>query len=265
MMQQRFRRQTIPIPRISPFPARYAVFALCLAGFVASLAAIVLLPFHWFAWVALVVCAALAGLGVRDLRQTPHAILRNYPVSGHLRFMLEYIRPEIRQYFIESDREAAPFSRAQRSLVYQRGKGEPDKRPFGTQIDVSQSGYEWINHSLQPTRLADHDFRIVIGATPNPATPPRCCAPALRRQRLQHLGDELRRAVGQRHPGAQPGRQDGQLRARHRRRLDLGAPPRARRRPDLGNRLRLLRLPQRRRLLQRGALHRQRARPAGAG
>ncbi len=171
-MQQRFRRQTIPIPRISPFPARYAVFALCLAGFVASLAAIVLLPFHWFAWFALVVCAALAGLGVSDLRQTPHAILRNYPVSGHLRFMLEYIRPEIRQYFIESDREAAPFSRAQRSLVYQRSKGEPDNRPFGTQIDVSQSGYEWINHSLQPTRLADHDFRIVIGATPNPATPP---------------------------------------------------------------------------------------------
>ncbi|RYD83724.1 MAG: FMN-binding glutamate synthase family protein, partial [Sphingomonadales bacterium] len=80
-----------------------------------------------------------------------------------LRFLLEYVRPEIRQYFIESDAEAAPFSRAQRSLVYQRSKGEPDNRPFGTQLDVSATGYEWINHSLQPTRLESHDFRIVIG------------------------------------------------------------------------------------------------------
>ena len=68
--------------------------------------------------------------------QTRHAILRNYPVIGHLRFLLEFIRPEMRQYFIESDNEAAPFSRQQRSLVYQRAKGDSDKRPFGTQLDV---------------------------------------------------------------------------------------------------------------------------------
>ena len=70
------------------------------------------------------------------MTQTRHSILRNYPVIGHLRFLLEFIRPEIRQYFIESDNEAAPFSRQQRSLVYQRAKGESDKRPFGTQLDV---------------------------------------------------------------------------------------------------------------------------------
>ena len=92
------------------------------------------------------------------------ALLRNYPVIGHLRFMLEYVRPEIRQYFIESDTEAHPFSRQQRSLVYQRAKGDPDKRPFGTQLDVHETGYEWINHSVAPTRLASHDFRITIGA-----------------------------------------------------------------------------------------------------
>lgn len=112
------------------------------------------------AWVA---CLALAGLGLFDLMQTRHSVLRNYPIIGHLRFGLEFIRPELRQYFVESDSEAAPFSRTQRSLVYQRAKGEPDKRPFGTLLDVSLAGYEWINHSMAPTELASHDFRILIG------------------------------------------------------------------------------------------------------
>jgi glutamate synthase domain-containing protein 2 len=107
--------------------------------------------------------------GLRDVRQRRHSILRNYPVIGHLRFLFEFIRPEMRQYFIEGDNEAAPFSRQQRSLVYQRAKGDPDKRPLGTQLDVQAEGYEWINHSLQPTRLASHDFRVTIG--PNCAQP----------------------------------------------------------------------------------------------
>jgi glutamate synthase domain-containing protein 2 len=165
------RRDSISTPKISIFPARYTAFALCVAGLGFSVAAVVLLPLSWLAWIALALFATLTGIGVHDRRQERHAILRNYPVIGHLRFLLEYIRPEMRQYFIESDSEAAPFSRAQRSLVYQRAKGEPDNRPFGTQLDVTISGYEWINHSMQPTTLADHDFRIVIGGTPNPATP----------------------------------------------------------------------------------------------
>jgi glutamate synthase domain-containing protein 2 len=106
----------------------------------------------------------LVGVGVYDLRQSRRSILRNYPIIGHIRFMLEFVRPEIRQYFIESDTEAAPFSRSQRSLVYQRAKGEPDKRPFGTQLDVHAEGYEWMNHSVAPTQLKSHDFRITIGA-----------------------------------------------------------------------------------------------------
>ena len=110
-----------------------------------------------------IVCAVLTAVGIRDIRQPHRAILRNYPVIGHLRFLLEYIRPEIRQYFIESDTEAAPFSRAQRSLVYQRAKGAPDNRPFGTQLDVMEGGYEWINHSMVPTHLGSADFRITIG------------------------------------------------------------------------------------------------------
>jgi glutamate synthase domain-containing protein 2 len=107
---------------------------------------------------------ALVVTGIRDTLQRRRAVLRNYPVIGHLRFLFEFIRPEIRQYFIESDNEALPFSRTQRSLVYQRAKGDSDKRPFGTQLDVHAAGFEWINHSLVPTKVASHDFRVTIGA-----------------------------------------------------------------------------------------------------
>ncbi|SCX73509.1 FMN-binding glutamate synthase family protein [Variovorax sp. EL159] len=157
------------MPTIIPFPTRYSAFALCVVGLVACLAFVLVSPHLWLAWIGVVVFAVLSGTGVHDLRQTRHAILRNYPVIGHIRFLLEYIRPEMRQYFIESDSEAAPFSRAQRSLVYQRAKGDPDNRPFGTQLNVTIAGYEWINHSMQPTKLENHDFRIVIGGTPQPA------------------------------------------------------------------------------------------------
>ena len=145
-------------------PVRYSFMALCAFG--ALLALFSLIVFQ-VGWLPLLVCAALVGVGVHDLRQTRHAILRNYPVIGHLRFLFEFIRPEIRQYFIESDSEAAPFSRAQRSLVYQRAKGDPDNQPFGTHLDVGKQGYEWVNHSMAPTKLPEHDFRIWIGGTPN--------------------------------------------------------------------------------------------------
>jgi glutamate synthase domain-containing protein 2 len=143
-------------------PARYSTWALFGLAAVASLAGALAMHSSWLAVLALV-CAALVLVGFHDVRQPRHAVLRNYPVVGHLRFLLEYIRPEMRQYFIESDTEAAPFSRAQRSLVYQRAKGEQDNRPFGTQLDVSQRGYEWINHSMQPTTLVSSDFRVTIG------------------------------------------------------------------------------------------------------
>jgi glutamate synthase domain-containing protein 2 len=142
------------------FPIRYLSWLACGIGFL--LCAFVWVAFGQWGWLALVF-AALVGLGIRDSLQTKRAVLRNYPVIGHLRFLLEWIRPEIRQYFIESDNEAAPFSRQQRSLVYQRAKGDSDKRPFGTQLDVGAQGYEWINHSLMPTRVATHDFRVSVG------------------------------------------------------------------------------------------------------
>ncbi|MES2609027.1 MAG: FMN-binding glutamate synthase family protein [Pseudomonadota bacterium] len=152
----------------SLYPVRYTAFALCVLGLLLALFALVVfgvgLPL-------VLVFGALVAVGVYDVRQTRHAILRNYPVIGHIRFMLEYVRPEVRQYFIESDSEAAPFSRAQRSLVYQRAKGEPDNRPFGTHLDVGAQGYEWVNHSMAPTHLASHDFRVWIGGNPGAPSP----------------------------------------------------------------------------------------------
>jgi len=142
------------------YPVRYTALGLCV------LASLTLLVLAWRWGVGggwLLLTAALSLLGFWDLRQSKSAILRNYPVIGHLRFMLEKIRPEMRQYFIESDTEATPFSRSQRSLAYARAKGETDKRPFGTQCDVKAVGHEWINHSLMPSVLESHDFRVRIG------------------------------------------------------------------------------------------------------
>ena len=152
-------------------PANYGAFALCVLGLMGTLIALAWHPTHQLIWLTALVFLVLCATGVHDVLQTRHAILRNYPVIGHLRFLLEYIRPEMRQYFIEGDSEAAPFSRQQRSLVYQRSKGEQDTRPFGTQLDVSQTGYEWVNHSMKPTVLEGHDFRIMIGAAPEGAQP----------------------------------------------------------------------------------------------
>lgn len=150
-------------------PIRYSAFIACIA---LSLLGIFCIIAFDVGWLMTLLFLALTALGIRDLRQDRHAVLRNYPVIGHTRFLLEYIRPEIRQYFLESDNEAAPFSRAQRSLVYARAKGDSDKRPFGTQLDVSADGYEWINHSVAPTKIATHDFRITIGASSNGCSQP---------------------------------------------------------------------------------------------
>ena len=107
--------------------------------------------------------AGLTVLGTRDLLQSRHAVLRNYPISAHLRFLLEHMRPEMRQYFFESEKDGAPFSRDKRAVVYQRAKMVLDKRPFGTQYDVYGDGFEWVRHSMVPRPHAVAPFRITIG------------------------------------------------------------------------------------------------------
>jgi len=150
------------------FPLRYAAWLAC--GVAALLAALTWVMGGGAGWLTLLFFG-LVLTGWHDVRQTRHSVLRNYPVIGHLRFLLEFIRPEMRQYFIESDREAAPFSRQQRSLVYQRAKGDSDKRPFGTQLDVGAHGYEWLNHSMVPSEVDSHDFRVTVGVAPSCTQP----------------------------------------------------------------------------------------------
>ncbi len=102
-------------------------------------------------------------VGIIDQLQTRHAIRRNFPVIGHGRYLLEAIRPEINQYFIESNTDGMPFDREQRSVVYQRAKGVNDTTPFGTQLDVYLPGYEWLEHSLEARHPADEAARLTIG------------------------------------------------------------------------------------------------------
>lgn len=114
-------------------------------------------------WLCAIVPALFVALGLYDMSQGRHAILRNYPIWGHLRFFFEFVRPEIRQYFVEDDTDEKPFSLAQRSLVYQRAKNAVDSRPYGTEVDVKAVGHEWISHSLAPTKLSGCDFRVLVG------------------------------------------------------------------------------------------------------
>lgn len=113
-------------------------------------------------WLFVIVIPIIA-LGVIDMVQTQQTIRRLYPFLGRFRYMLESVRPEIQQYFVESDTNGAPIPREFRSLVYQRAKGNRDTRPFGTVFDVNRAGYEWINHSLVPMHSHDADPRVKFG------------------------------------------------------------------------------------------------------
>jgi len=138
-----------------------------------GLSVLVMLVVHsvWpsLAWLWAVI-VPLIGLGFYDIWQTKHTFLRIYPVLGHLRYLFESIRPEIQQYFVEDDVTGRPVSREFRSLVYQRAKGVRDTRGFGTQLDVNQVGYEWLNHSLNHKPITDIDPRVKVGDE-------SCCQP----------------------------------------------------------------------------------------
>ncbi len=113
-------------------------------------------------WLFILILPIL-GLGLVDMLQSNHSIKRLYPVVGRFRYMFESVRPEIQQYFVESDISGRPAPREFRSLIYQRAKNARDTRPFGTIFDVNRSGYEWVNHSLQPKDPGDHHPRISFG------------------------------------------------------------------------------------------------------
>jgi len=149
------------VKRQQPLPFRYLAWILSAVGLLVALGLHARHPATSNALIA--VFGLLTLVGGIDFFQKKQAIRRNYPILAHLRFFFESIRPEIRQYFLESDSEATPFSRAQRSLVYQRAKSVIDVKPFGTLTDVYGERYEWVNHSVTTQHIADHDFRVMIG------------------------------------------------------------------------------------------------------
>ncbi len=127
----------------------------------------ILLRDGWQFWGNGILALGLVGsiVGIYDVYQRRHAVLKNYPVIARLRFLFEGIRPEIRQYFLEGDHEEVPFSREQRALIYRRSKNIDGLRPFGTLKNVHQLGHEWINHSIMPSHVEHAGFRTLVGGT----------------------------------------------------------------------------------------------------
>jgi glutamate synthase domain-containing protein 2 len=147
-----------------PFTPRFILLTIALSGAAALGALIYEYPgYTRYLALPLAIFGFFSLLGLRDLFQTKHAILRNYPIAAHVRFLLEDIRPEMRQYFFESDKDGAPFPRDKRAIVYQRAKRVLDKRPFGTEYNVYEVRYEWLHHSIAPKEPLREPFRITIG------------------------------------------------------------------------------------------------------
>lgn len=134
---------------------RYSVFAIAFA--------ILALGIVLLKWWLIVIGLVGFVVGIYDLMQVHHAVLRNYPISGHIRYLLEEFRPELRQYLIEDDQAAVPFSRQQRALAYQRAKNVSDTNAFGTLENLYQSGKEWFLQSTLSYPLKETNFRILVG------------------------------------------------------------------------------------------------------
>lgn len=107
--------------------------------------------------------ASLVLLGLYDLFQAKHSILRNFPVIGHMRYLLEMIGPELHQYFVESDTDGKPINKNHRNYIYERAKEQNQTRPFGTQLDVYDDNYKWMQHSIYPAKKMDTPPRVIIG------------------------------------------------------------------------------------------------------
>jgi len=135
---------------------RFTIFAFALF---AIIAATFTWPVYGFIGIAIIIMV----IGFYDINQKKHTILRNFPVIGHMRYLLEMISPEIHQYFIESSTDGKPIDRNQRSYIYSRAKLELDTHPFGTQLDVNADNYKWMRHSIYPAQRLSGPPRIRVG------------------------------------------------------------------------------------------------------
>lgn len=137
---------------------------VAIAAFLIALT-IMLGLYHPFLWWTFIFTGPFVILGIYDLYQPKHSIVRNYPVFGRLRYFMEELRPKVYQYFVESDTNGTPYSRLNRSLIYQRAKKDNDTIPFGTQLNVYDNGYEWLSHSI--AAISHHELnldpRVIVG------------------------------------------------------------------------------------------------------
>ena len=148
---------------IKNFPIKFMLASLTLIALVALAAFFVSIHFLW----AYILILPLFGMGLMDMIQTKHALLRTHPLIGRLRYVMEGMRPGIQQYFIESDLNGKPFNRRKRSLIYQRAKQAKETVPFGTQLDIYEEGYEWMVHSAYPQdpQYSVQDTKVKVGGS----------------------------------------------------------------------------------------------------
>ena len=139
---------------------RYAFFVFVL---IATIVNFVLIAINYKYIFGLLITLPLVFLGIRDLLQSRHNLLRNYPIVGHFRWLFERIRPQIHQYLVESNTDGRPFNRDDRTVVYERAKKEGGIKPFGTEIDVYSDDYRWVNHSITPRHYDKELYRVLIG------------------------------------------------------------------------------------------------------
>jgi len=142
----------------------------CIAGAIVTIGLALISP--WFLLLELVFIP-LVIVGIYDYTQPRHSILRNFPILGHMRFIIEDLGPELHQYLVENSEDGRPFNRDTRSLIYQRAKNVGGKKPFGTEMDVYENGYTWMAHSIAPhPMVADPvaDLRVTVGG-------PQCTKP----------------------------------------------------------------------------------------
>ncbi|MEV1026259.1 FMN-binding glutamate synthase family protein [Streptomyces sp. NPDC050264] len=140
---------------------RFATVGLLVVCAVGSVL-LALLTSPWW-WIAAGPCLVVALTGAHDLAQRRHSVLRNYPVLGHLRFLMETVRPELQQYFVERNYDGRPYDRDTRSIVYERAKGVDAEEPFGSERDMQERGYEFLVPSMAPVDVADTPPRVRVG------------------------------------------------------------------------------------------------------
>lgn len=144
---------------------RFSIFLVLVAAALMVSWLLVLNPGSVFLWVVGILFGALVLLGIRDLLQPQHTLMRNYPVIAHFRWLFEDLRPFLRQYIVEDNLEGRPFDRNMRSLVYQRAKNANDAQPYGTELNLYHPHYALTAHSIAPKPVPDPHFRVTIGSS----------------------------------------------------------------------------------------------------